>query len=157
VGNVTDLLAAARAAGLTLKAHGDRLRITGPKSAESIVRKIQAHKAEVLAALRSVGETHDHDSDPMSRAFSAAGLPTTMPHDPDQARARLHRLLCHQAPRPEGVPTGVDVVLLLGGHHPGPKLLCSYEPWPSDPVPLRWRPTGSEAWRALGLEGRANG
>ena len=57
MGPVADLLARARKAGLRLEAHGDRLRVTGPKSAESIVRKIQAHKAEVLAMIRAGDET----------------------------------------------------------------------------------------------------
>jgi tubulysin polyketide synthase-like protein len=107
----------------------------------------------------STSTSHGIRPDPMARAFRAAGLSSEMPADPDQARDRLHRLLEHVAPRPDGVPAGCDLVILFGGHHPGPKLLCSYEPWPDDPAahPLRWRPTGSEAWRALGLDERTNG
>jgi tubulysin polyketide synthase-like protein len=109
----------------------------------------------------SMSTSHGTRSDPMIRAFRAAGLATEMPRDPDQARVRLHQLLEHQAPRPAGVPTGVDVVVLLGGRCPRPRLLCGYEPWPSDPaaLPIRWRIAGdpSAAWKALGIAEQGKG
>ena len=46
------LLNEARAAGLTVEAEGDRLRIRGPKRAESVALKLLAHKPTVLGALR---------------------------------------------------------------------------------------------------------
>ena len=45
------LLRQARNAGLRLEAAGDKLKITGPKAAEPVVKLLAAHKAEVLAAL----------------------------------------------------------------------------------------------------------
>jgi hypothetical protein len=46
-----DLLAEARAAGLTARAEGDRLVVRGPRSAEALMRRLLAHKPDVLAAL----------------------------------------------------------------------------------------------------------
>src|SRR3982074_2760495 len=45
------LLRQARNAGLRLGAAGEKLRITGPRGAEPVVKLLAAHKAEVLAAL----------------------------------------------------------------------------------------------------------
>ena len=45
------LLAEARAAGLTVRADGERLRIRGPRRAEPIAQRLLAHKAAVVAAL----------------------------------------------------------------------------------------------------------
>jgi hypothetical protein len=45
------LLHEARAAGLKVKAEGDRLRIQGPRRAEALARRLLDHKAAVLAAL----------------------------------------------------------------------------------------------------------
>lgn len=45
------LIAAAERAGLSVTPVGDRLRITGPKTAAPIARQILAHKAEVFDAL----------------------------------------------------------------------------------------------------------
>ena len=46
------LLAAARAAGLTVGAVGDRLVIRGPRSGAAVAENLLAHKSLVLAALR---------------------------------------------------------------------------------------------------------
>ncbi len=46
------LLQEASAAGLTVLADGDRLVIRGPRSADAIARRLLAHKAAVIAALR---------------------------------------------------------------------------------------------------------
>jgi hypothetical protein len=48
------LIAQARAAGLTLRADGDRLVVTGPRSAEALAMQLLDHKPTVLAVL-----THD--------------------------------------------------------------------------------------------------
>jgi hypothetical protein len=45
------LLREAWAAGLTVQADGERLRIRGPRRAEPIAQRLIAHKAHVLAAL----------------------------------------------------------------------------------------------------------
>ena len=45
------LLEEARAAGLTVRADGDRLVVRGPKWGEPLARALLARKAEVLAAL----------------------------------------------------------------------------------------------------------
>ena len=45
------LLREAYAAGLSVQADGDRLRIRGPREAEAIAQRLIAHKAAVLAAL----------------------------------------------------------------------------------------------------------
>jgi predicted Zn-ribbon and HTH transcriptional regulator len=49
--DVLKLLAEAKAAGLRVRAVGDKLVINGPKEAEPIVEKLGAHKAAVMAAL----------------------------------------------------------------------------------------------------------
>lgn len=49
--DVLDLLARARAAGLTVHADGGKLIVRGPKSAEALARELGAHKAELLALL----------------------------------------------------------------------------------------------------------
>jgi hypothetical protein len=46
-----ELLAEARAAGLQVKAEGDRLVIRGPKRAEPLAKELRQHKAEILAHL----------------------------------------------------------------------------------------------------------
>jgi hypothetical protein len=45
------LLQEARAAGLTVTAEGEHLRIRGPREAEPIVQRLIAHKPDVLTAL----------------------------------------------------------------------------------------------------------
>ena len=45
------LLSDAAAAGLTVRADGDRLVIRGPRGAEAVARRLLGHKAEVMAAL----------------------------------------------------------------------------------------------------------
>jgi hypothetical protein len=45
------LLQEARAAGLTVQADGERLRVRGPRGAESLAQQILVHKADVLSAL----------------------------------------------------------------------------------------------------------
>ena len=49
------LLEAARAAGLTVRAEGERLVVRGPRSAEELARALLARKLEVLALL-AVGD-----------------------------------------------------------------------------------------------------
>lgn len=51
MGSLTTLLREAAAAGLTLRADGDKLKIVGPKSAAETVRKLLANKPAVMAAL----------------------------------------------------------------------------------------------------------
>lgn len=48
------LINAARAAGLSLYADGNTLRIRGPKSADPLVQKISGHKEAVLQALHEL-------------------------------------------------------------------------------------------------------
>lgn len=50
--DVLTLLAEARAAGLIVCLDGDRVQVTGPKSAEPIVRRMMAIKPAIVAALR---------------------------------------------------------------------------------------------------------
>jgi len=45
------LLSEGRAAGLIVLAHGGRLVVRGPRSADAVARQLLAHKAVVLAAL----------------------------------------------------------------------------------------------------------
>jgi hypothetical protein len=45
------LLHEARAAGLVVTAEGETLRIVGPKRADSLARRLLAHKAELMHAL----------------------------------------------------------------------------------------------------------
>jgi hypothetical protein len=45
------VLARAYAAGLTLQAHGDRLRWRGPQPSTELLAELKAHKAELLALL----------------------------------------------------------------------------------------------------------
>ena len=47
------LLAVARAAGLTVRAAGDKLIIRGPRRCDALARSILAHKADVMAALEA--------------------------------------------------------------------------------------------------------
>ena len=49
-----ELLAEARAAGLSVQAKGDRLIIEGPEEAETIAEKLLENKALILAALASI-------------------------------------------------------------------------------------------------------
>lgn len=66
------LLAEAAAAGLTVEVDGDRLRVTGPKSAAAIVRRIAEHKAAILAGL-----ARKRASRLACAARNAAGRPET--------------------------------------------------------------------------------
>ena len=54
MGGVDLLLQEARQAGLTITVEGETLLLKGPRSAEPIVERIRQHKAEIMAALRSV-------------------------------------------------------------------------------------------------------
>jgi ribosomal protein L37AE/L43A len=47
------LLSEGKAAGLTILADGDRLIISGPKSADAVARQLLAHKAVVMNVLRN--------------------------------------------------------------------------------------------------------
>jgi hypothetical protein len=47
-----DLLTRACAAGLTVRADGDKLIVRGPRSAEALARELLEHKAEILIHLR---------------------------------------------------------------------------------------------------------
>src|SRR5688572_1000777 len=50
------LLAEARAAGLEVRADGDRLVVRGPRTQEGLARALLAHKPDVLTALQAVAE-----------------------------------------------------------------------------------------------------
>lgn len=52
--SLTELLASAIDAGLTIHRDGDRLVVRGPRSAGDIVRRLLARKTEVLATLTPV-------------------------------------------------------------------------------------------------------
>lgn len=52
MGVLTLLLDQARAAGLTVRAEGDRLKVRGPRRAEALAQELLARKAEVMALLR---------------------------------------------------------------------------------------------------------
>ncbi len=62
-----ELIQRASAAGLTLKAVGDRLIVHGPTTAEPLVRELLDHKVEVLAAL------HDRSELPAPTACARCG------------------------------------------------------------------------------------
>jgi hypothetical protein len=48
---VTTLLEQAQAAGLEVRADGDRLVVHGPQSAEALARQLLAHKADLMRLL----------------------------------------------------------------------------------------------------------
>lgn len=50
------LLAEARAAGLEVRADGDRLVVRGPRTRENLARSLLAHKPDVMAAIHAVAE-----------------------------------------------------------------------------------------------------
>ena len=50
------LLAAAQAAGLSVRAAGDRLVVRGPRAAEHLARRLLAHKLQVLPLLHAEEE-----------------------------------------------------------------------------------------------------
>ena len=53
------LLEEARAAGLSVTADGDRLRIRGPRRADPVARRLLAHKPDVLSALVELASLPD--------------------------------------------------------------------------------------------------
>jgi hypothetical protein len=64
--SATAVLLRAHAAGLTLKAHGDRLRWRGPQPSAELLRELKAHKAGLLALLA--------DNEPVPAADTLADL-----------------------------------------------------------------------------------
>ncbi len=56
------LIERARAAGLTVRADGDRLIVHGPKAAEALVHELAAHKAEVLRLLAPPADADDDNA-----------------------------------------------------------------------------------------------
>ncbi|MEE9297191.1 MAG: hypothetical protein V3W34_19805 [Phycisphaerae bacterium] len=56
MGGVVALLAEARAAGLTVRADGDRLVIRGPRRCAELAQSILARKPDVMAALAEWGD-----------------------------------------------------------------------------------------------------
>lgn len=104
--DIRELLAEARAAGLLLRAEGDRVHVEGPKKAEPIIAQLKERKPELLEALASdtcldVSETSDglaretaHSAQKASdmSKMSSGTLPS--PRDPeviDEARSMLSR------------------------------------------------------------------
>ena len=55
------LLRRAQAAGLTVQAVGTRLKISGPRQAEPIVKLLAEHKSKVLAAIASAADRRWHE------------------------------------------------------------------------------------------------
>lgn len=95
------LLRAARAAGLTVEADGDKLVIRGPKSADATARLLIEHKADVLPLVRgdywhqrsdrerfATGET-----DPRP-AYTPSDAPLPEPDTVDMAALDLLILSC---------------------------------------------------------------
>lgn len=67
------LISEANAAGLSVRADGDKLVVRGPRSAEAIVQRLMAHKEEVLAIVR----TTCHLSPKPPSSSKIAGVPET--------------------------------------------------------------------------------
>jgi hypothetical protein len=63
------LLEEARAAGLTVQAQGDRLRIRGPRRAEEVALRLIAHKAAVLEVLAAAVDHSPQPADADLRAL----------------------------------------------------------------------------------------
>jgi hypothetical protein len=66
-----DLLAEARAAGLTVRSEGDRIIVRGPRQAEALMRRVLDRKADVLAALASPAPTTTSTADDWDDARAA--------------------------------------------------------------------------------------
>jgi hypothetical protein len=89
-----DLLAEAQAAGLIVKADGDRLIIEGPKGAAGVAQKLIQHKAEVMAIL--VAAERPTPPQPLRRPRQAK------PGDATQARpVRVTRTALQWPTRPQ--------------------------------------------------------
>jgi hypothetical protein len=76
------LLREAQAAGLSVVADGAQLRVRGPRSAGELARRLLAHKAAVLAALRpappppgAVTWEQEHELEVEALRAKAAGCP----------------------------------------------------------------------------------
>lgn len=81
------LIREARAAGLRLAVHGDKLVIRGPRRAESVVRKLIDYKPEVMTALklRAIDP-------PAPRTFGPAGDDPTVWRDWIEERCAIRQL-----------------------------------------------------------------
>ena len=80
------LLAEANAAGLTVRADGDRLVIRGPRRCDALARSILARKPDVMAAL----EVQPADSGPPAEwGDAAAAVAWFGSWSPPGARQRL--------------------------------------------------------------------
>ena len=101
MGGLTRLLGRAGAAGLTVRAEGDRIVIKGPRQAESIARELLGHKAEILALLAGAA------CDPAPER-TAEPIPTPEPGCPAGPASALYRLIQHSKPadRPVMTPLG---------------------------------------------------
>jgi hypothetical protein len=90
------LLRRAHEAGLRVEAAGDRLLIRGPKRAESVVRLIAEHKAQVLKALAAIVPADRSNAGPPSpwfeRAISAADGEPGMEQPCVTRRGRVQQL-----------------------------------------------------------------
>jgi hypothetical protein len=74
-----DLLAQAKAAGLNVRAVGERLSVRGPRIHEALIRRLVEQKADILAALASACHPE---------AASTPGLPSSpLLDDWDETRA----------------------------------------------------------------------
>jgi hypothetical protein len=69
------LLREARAAGLTIEADGQRLRIRGPRGAEPLVQQLVANKTAVLSALAVSQDLGVERPGADEAAFQAAAKP----------------------------------------------------------------------------------
>lgn len=79
MGGLTTLLESARAAGLTIRADGERLTVRGPKSAEMLAKSILAQKVAVIAWLLAGAKTcHESSSTPTStQSCASESVPAT--------------------------------------------------------------------------------
>jgi hypothetical protein len=74
------LIVAARAVGLVVTVHADRLRVRGPRAAWRLVDLLAERKEEVRSALIGSGAL-DAPSDPSAPSGSASSSPALVPRD----------------------------------------------------------------------------
>jgi hypothetical protein len=87
------LLQQARAAGLAVRAEGDRLCVRGPRRAEALARLLLDHKAQVLAALAPAAPVAVTPGDlPPDWYFSWDERAAIMEHDGKLPRDRAEAL-----------------------------------------------------------------
>lgn len=67
------LLSDAAAAGLTVRADGDRLVIRGPRKAEPLARRLLEHKRQVIAALGPLSAANRRGPGPFRNAEGPGG------------------------------------------------------------------------------------